>query len=67
MGAMSEISTVFQGLPKKFQKGRARVPDLLLSPATTRMDSGPRRDKCTVKEESRPSADCFFKASGRCS
>jgi long-chain acyl-CoA synthetase len=66
MGAMSEISTVFQGLPKKFQKGSGKSPRTFYFSLgddekwTVVLD----KDKCTVKEgKPAEDADCFFKAS----
>ena len=63
---MSEIAKVFQGLPKKFQKGAVKTPrNFYFSLGddekwTVSLD----RDKCEVKPgKPAADADCFFKAS----
>ena len=63
---MSEIGDVFQGLPKKFQKGTVKEPRTFYFSLgddekwTVLLD----KDKCTVKPgKPAQDADCFFKAS----
>ena len=63
---MSEIGDVFQGLPKKFQKGSLKEPRTFYFSLdddekwTVVLD----KDKCTVKVgKPAQDADCFFKAS----
>jgi long-chain acyl-CoA synthetase len=63
---MSEISEIFAGLPKKFQKGSAQTPRTFYFS----LDEDEKwtvsigKDKCEVKA-GRPTqdADCFFKGS----
>ena len=61
----SEIAKVFQGLPKRFQKGTVQKPRTFYFSLdddekwTVAMAPG----KCTVTPEKTESADCFFKAS----
>ena len=63
---MSEISKVFEGLPKRFQKGAVKTPRTfyfsLGDDEKWTVELG--KDKCTVTE-GKPDgdADCFFKAS----
>ena len=63
---MSEISNVFKGLPKRFQKGAVKTPRTFYFSLgddekwTVLLD----KDKCTVKPgKPAQDADCFFKAS----
>jgi long-chain acyl-CoA synthetase len=63
---MSEITKVFQGLPKKFQKGAVKTPRTFYFSLgedekwTVSLD----KDKCEVKPgKPAADADCFFKAS----
>jgi long-chain acyl-CoA synthetase len=63
---MSEISKVFQGLPKRFQKGSVKTPRTFYFSLgedekwTVALD----KDKCAVTEgKPDEDADCFFKAS----
>jgi len=63
---MSEISKVFQGLPKRFQKGAVKTPRTfyfsLGDDEKWTVALGP--DKCVVTEgKPDQDADCFFKAS----
>ena len=62
----SEIAKVFQGLPKRFQKGAVKTPRTFYFSLgddekwTVALD----KDKCTVAEgKPEKDADCFFKAS----
>jgi len=66
MAPMSEIGDIFQGLPKKFQKGAVKEPRTFYFSLgddekwTVLLD----KDKCTVKPgKPAQDADCFFKAS----
>jgi putative sterol carrier protein len=63
---MSEISKIFQGLPKKFHKGAVKTPRTFYFS----LDDDEKwtvdltRDKCVVtKGKPDEDADCFFKAS----
>ena len=63
---MSEISKVFQGLPKRFQKGAVKTPRTFYFSLgddekwTVTLGT----DKCVVTEgKPDQDADCFFKAS----
>ena len=63
---MSEISNVFKGLPKRFQKGAVKTPRTFYFSLgddekwTVLLD----KDKCAVKPgKPAQDADCFFKAS----
>lgn len=62
---MSEISKIFQGLPKKFQKGSVETPRTFYFS----LDDDEKwsvtlsKDKCEVKEGKTDNADCFFKGS----
>ena len=63
---MSEIADVFQGLPKKFQKGAVKAPRTFYFSLdddekwTVVLD----KDKCVVTAgKPEQDADCFFKAS----
>jgi putative sterol carrier protein len=63
---MSEISKIFQGLPKRFQKGAVKTPRTfyfsLGEDEKWTVDLG--KDKCTVTEgKPDADADCFFKSS----
>ena len=64
--AASEIAKVFQGLPKRFQKGVVKTPRTFYFSLgdeekwTVALD----KDKCKVTEgKPEKDADCFFKAS----
>ena len=63
---MSEISDIFQGLPKKFQKGSVKTPRTFYFS----LDDDEKwtvvlgQDKCVVKPgKPAEDADCFFKSS----
>lgn len=62
---MSEISKIFEGLPKKFQKGNVETPRTFYFS----LDEDEKwtvslgKDKCEVKEGKTDNADCFFKGS----
>ena len=63
---MSEIADIFQGLPKKFQKGGVQTPRTFYFS----LDDDEKwtvsigKDKCEVKAgKPAQDADCFFKAS----
>jgi putative sterol carrier protein len=63
---MSEISKVFQGLPKRFQKGAVTTPRTfyfsLGDDEKWTVELG--KDRCVVTEgKPEKDADCFFKAS----
>ena len=63
---MSEISKIFNGLPKKFQKDAARKPRVFYFSMgdDEKWTVTLGKDKCEV-EEGKPDqdADCFFKSS----
>jgi long-chain acyl-CoA synthetase len=64
--AVSEIGKIFQGLPKKFQKGNVKTPRTfyfsLDDDEKWTVSLAP--DKCEVKAgKPAEDADCFFKAS----
>ena len=63
---MSEIGDIFQGLPKKFQKGSVKTPRTFYFS----LDDDEKwtvvlgQDKCVVKPgKPAEDADCFFKSS----
>lgn len=62
---MSEISKIFEGLPKKFQKDNVETPRTFYFS----LDEDEKwtvtlgKDKCEVKEGKTDNADCFFKGS----
>src|ERR1700694_665521 len=64
--AMSEISKVFQGLPKRFQKGNVKTPRTFYFSLDDdeKWTVALTKDKCVVtKGKPDEDADCFFKAS----
>jgi long-chain acyl-CoA synthetase len=63
---MSEIAKVFQGLPKKFQKGAVKTPRTFYFSLgeDEKWTVALSKDACEVTEgKPEKDADCFFKAS----
>ena len=61
----SEIAKIFQGLPKRFQKGAVKKPRTFYFSLDDdeKWTVALAPDTCTVTPEKSENADCFFKAS----
>ena len=62
---MSEIAKIFEGLPKKFQKGAVTTPRTFYFSLDDeeKWSVSLSKDKCEVKEgKPAKDADCFFKS-----
>jgi putative sterol carrier protein len=62
---MSEVSDIFERLPKMFQKGSLKVNRTFYFSLgeDEKWTVSFTKDKCTVKPGNTEEADCFFKAS----